>query len=779
DISAYWVNRIFIAQPSITLDSVIVSTDSSFTNFNVLNNNGLNSIDCGDLTGNGKDELILGDENQADVFKVVPNGRYFIPVFKSNSTSPGSDSSVPYSSSVSTSFIKAGDLNLDGKDDIVLMNNRYITNGGSAQQSLNVTVFAVTDTSNYTLTVLATKTNFKPEQTGTTTDFRRHYSLALGTITGFSLGQPKHFVVNSVKQPLVVLNAPPVHFDVFNNKNYDINGCYTDIKNCDFEATYSNSADSQNVMTTHLTSSWGVGASLSGSVSGLGAEVTATMDKNYGENFSKIQNSSYSVTVTVNTEARIEDEICALTSNYDLWEYPVIEDGEVKGHLLVTVPHVPQVAWFSTEFWSSYSYIPDHVPGNVLSYRTYSDSLGNNPYLLQMVRGKLSANYTLDGTSAYGWALDLSHMDNVQQDTTQKYDLNVSGDVTVGKEFGGFGASVKAGVSGDYSQSHLTSHISNLTKTISLSVHLGSINTSLGEVSYKVSDYAYWAKNGALVLDYAVQPVTNGPGGTDTWWQKFYGHAPDPALALPFLYWPEEPIFTAQDPNKITQTQSIYSDPENPKAGDQVTTTVRIHNYSLIPTAGPVQVSFYVGDPDSGGTVIRSISGDSVFSTDSYIPSRGSKTVSFTWTAPQMINSKFIYDGDYTHIYAEVDPENKISEIHENNNKGWSILQVTGVSTPIEKNPADGLPATVKLYPAYPNPFNPTTTIRYELPAVGNVRLAVYDVLGRRVAQLVNSRQAAGNHEVRFNATQMASGLYFYRLQVNNMVRIGKMMLIK
>jgi len=65
------------------------------------------------------------------------------------------------------------------------------------------------------------------------------------------------------------------------------------------------------------------------------------------------------------------------------------------------------------------------------------------------------------------------------------------------------------------------------------------------------------------------------------------------------------------------------------------------------------------------------------------------------------------------------------------------------------------------------------------LPKAGNVALTVYNVLGQRVAQLVDTRQSAGNHEIRFNASQLSSGVYFYRLQANNVVRTGKMMLIK
>jgi len=72
----------------------------------------------------------------------------------------------------------------------------------------------------------------------------------------------------------------------------------------------------------------------------------------------------------------------------------------------------------------------------------------------------------------------------------------------------------------------------------------------------------------------------------------------------------------------------------------------------------------------------------------------------------------------------------------------------------------------------YPNPFNPTTQIKYEIPEEGIVTLKVYDVLGREVAVLVNKKQYAGRYAVTFSATngdsQMASGVYIYRLTVNS-----------
>jgi len=87
--------------------------------------------------------------------------------------------------------------------------------------------------------------------------------------------------------------------------------------------------------------------------------------------------------------------------------------------------------------------------------------------------------------------------------------------------------------------------------------------------------------------------------------------------------------------------------------------------------------------------------------------------------------------------------------------------------------------ADFRLAQNYPNPFNPTTNITYVLPKTENVSLKVYDVLGREVATLVNEVKPAGAYTVPFNASNLASGVYFYKLQAGSFVQTKKMMLVK
>jgi ligand-binding sensor domain-containing protein len=79
----------------------------------------------------------------------------------------------------------------------------------------------------------------------------------------------------------------------------------------------------------------------------------------------------------------------------------------------------------------------------------------------------------------------------------------------------------------------------------------------------------------------------------------------------------------------------------------------------------------------------------------------------------------------------------------------------------------------------YPNPFNPSTSIKYQVSSISQVILKVYDVLGNEVVTLVNEEKPAGSYEVNFNASRLASGIYFYKLQAGSFIETKKMILLR
>jgi peroxiredoxin len=118
--------------------------------------------------------------------------------------------------------------------------------------------------------------------------------------------------------------------------------------------------------------------------------------------------------------------------------------------------------------------------------------------------------------------------------------------------------------------------------------------------------------------------------------------------------------------------------------------------------------------------------------------------------------------------YVDTDYEDVIESITE---------ELAKISTSSESDRT--IPSSVILNQNYPNPFNPSTVISYHLPEANNVRLEVFDMIGHKVATLVNERQSSGEKTAVFDASSLSSGVYLYRLQVGSEIVSRKMMLIK
>jgi len=141
-------------------------------------------------------------------------------------------------------------------------------------------------------------------------------------------------------------------------------------------------------------------------------------------------------------------------------------------------------------------------------------------------------------------------------------------------------------------------------------------------------------------------------------------------------------------------------------------------------------------------------------------------------------------------------PEVPLSGLNGNNVNGFWILSIndnaggdTGVLhawcidlvyyTLVGGIQTATIPNYYSLKQNYPNPFNPSTKISYTIPKAGDVQLKVYDMLGREVATLVNETKQPGIYAVDFNASNLASGIYFYRIQSGDFTAVKKMVLVK
>jgi hypothetical protein len=115
-----------------------------------------------------------------------------------------------------------------------------------------------------------------------------------------------------------------------------------------------------------------------------------------------------------------------------------------------------------------------------------------------------------------------------------------------------------------------------------------------------------------------------------------------------------------------------------------------------------------------------------------------------------------------------------------NSNGGvWrrSLSEIFASVTSVENS--GSVPTKFNLKQNYPNPFNPSTKIKYSVAHSSTVLLKIYDVLGKEVATLINEEKPAGSYEATFDASNLSSGIYFYKLEAGNFVETKKMILLK
>lgn len=109
---------------------------------------------------------------------------------------------------------------------------------------------------------------------------------------------------------------------------------------------------------------------------------------------------------------------------------------------------------------------------------------------------------------------------------------------------------------------------------------------------------------------------------------------------------------------------------------------------------------------------------------------------------------------------------------------GLDLISLVGSTVGVINN-GTGVPSSYELAQNYPNPFNPSTKINFSIPKAGNVKLAVYDMIGNEVSVITNGELAAGNYTASFNASKLSSGVYFYKLVTGEFTSTKRMILVK
>lgn len=731
------------------------------------------SLASGDLGSDGLDELIFTTQKTIYVMSADDDLNLTLELDFDVTSGGGYEIKQKYN------FLEVSDVNQDGRNDIIIIKD-FVDNN-QQEDGFYVAMYTV-DTSNVPILIGEL---FGDEQLPVDLDDPdyefRPYSIAIGNFDGlnFTIGEPTHYVASSMVQPIVILNAPPVHFDMFGEDIFDINKCYNG-DDCDFAATYKKTSSSSIEVSTTVESDWAVsaGLSISGATEigasvvaaplGAGAEASASISINYenhlllthGENFSNTSTNSTTVTVSVEVGASEDDLIYSTVTEYDIWEYPVYHGNETfaRNTILTFVPNNVQATWFPSKSYNAVNYVPDHEVSNILSYQPF-DNLNQNPNSEQIIQADYTSDsFVLGSSSDYTWNITKDEFTSNQADTVKENGIDI------GITYGIFR------FDGDYNQKSMSTHKTTIFNQIDLEVHLGSVDLGIGDTKYTVTPYSYWGNNDALVIDYAVKPEIAPPGFPETWWQENYGIDSDPTFILPWRLDPEKG-FALSEPAKRHQSKDIIFSPANPLPEDTLTIIARVRNFSLLPTPEEVSVSFYIGDPDEGGIPIYGLNGSNTVYTSGPISERGRSDVEFIWIVPSDLQS-------FPRIYAVLDEGDMIPEIHADNNKGFNVLgYASGSPTDVEDVSNDD--GGYMLGQSYPNPFRDYTNIEYTIPNRERTTIKVFDHTGREVATLIDKVLNAGNYIVPFNAIDLASGIYIYTIQSGNYSASKKMVVLK
>ena len=576
---------------------------------------------------------------------------------------------------------------------------------------------------------------------------------------GVRLGPPRYFRRTDIAQPLVVLNAPPVHFDVFDGVAYDVAGCYPGAT-CGFSATHTEQTSQTVEVTTEVVGDWNVGAEVElsvgriletvptpggggGTLSKLTGGISARFAASYGEGFTDLVGSARTITVTSQVQIFQEDHVYADVVDLDVWEYPLYVRGEPAGHLALALPRPETDAWFGVSTPTATAYRPSHEPGNILSYARDLEPRRLSQTVFE------GSRYGL-GSSAVTW--DVTQETTEFQSSEDRTRLRLEGEIDLDIPIKAVNLGIN--LNGDYSQQTFDTHRTSVSDLEAVRVQFGPINESIEgrQATYSVTPFVYWDRSGALVVDYAVEPSVAAPGEEPTWWQQRYGQAPDLALNLPDRYRDlklDDPA-VSEATKERTKSLAFAANPDR-----SLSIAAEVRNYSLLPSPGGVPVRFYAGDPDAGGVALTGPG----LEADPEVPAmepRGRATVRATVALPPGTADPT------TRIYAVLDPDGAVAEIHETNNVGWAPL---GLDAPTAGEAGPRGPGVARLGAVYPNPFRSRVTVPYALEAPAAVRLVVLDVLGREVAVLRDGPMPAGRHEAGLEARGLAAGPYVVRLE--------------
>lgn len=589
---------------------------------------------------------------------------------------------------------------------------------------------------------------------------------------GFYLGPPVSLpTLTDVEEPRIIINAPPVHFDMFDGVPYDICSVFDD-DGGEFATSYTHQEGQVNEVQSEIVRDWGISSSLRKVFKISETGIDATFEGRYGQYFSNVNVDSESYETITSIPAQLDDWIYTTLTDYYMWEYPVYENHQEIGEILVVIPEYKGGNWFPSKSQKARNIIQHHELGNILSYSKLNDMPEDDSLRFS------GPAIELNNESGKSWTIDINKVTtnnfsrNMHFGFSSELLLSEGGKVGIDLQIFDFDIETKTefGVKGQYDQTEIMTHAMSVSEGINVRMDFGALDQESfdDEVNFDVKPYVYWSINGTFVVDYIVNP-SRGVAGDTTWWDRHYASHPDLAFILPWRYDKEKGIPGISE-SKRTQTKDIIFVPTYPEPGDTVRIITRIHNYSLMALNKNFTLQYFLGDPENGGTEM-SVSYDnqesSKITISEGLQERGESAYCVTWVVPSDIEYR-------PRIYAVLDPDNEIIELHEDNNKGNAFLEIKGV-VDVTDDGEKVIPKDYSLEQNYPNPFNPSTWIRFGIPRTEEVKIEIYNIMGQKVVTLLNERLVAGVHQIEFTQKNLASGIYFYQITAGDFVSTKKM----
>ena len=405
---------------------------------------------------------------------------------------------------------------------------------GTVEQTFNIQVFQFPEAGdsvnlNANPTLIASRTNHNyaieiPEV--------RPYALVLTDRDGggISFGDPIRRDVENVITPVVILNAPPTHFDVFDDDTLDINNIYDagnepkDIDARTDRSIYRETSGMSTTFSTTISSDWAQSQSIKAGFEGYGVSVGGTLSRTYGEKFSKVSSSTREISFEMTTSSLLSDRVIGYEVDYAVYEYPVYFNGNTKdtiSYVVVVVPYYPESTIAKDQAALDNNFQYNHQHGNLFSYAENVNDLNLIGATESYNLGSISVDNNSDAASRkVTFSTATSTSMSSEKNNQHSFEANAG--------FAFKGLSIGGSISGTYAASELSTRSTEVSNTKEIEAYFEKVEQGLQTFEYTVTPYLFWDINGAIVIDYTVS-INNQ---SNDLFNNRYDN-PDPAFILP------------------------------------------------------------------------------------------------------------------------------------------------------------------------------------------------------------------------------------------------------